>query len=161
MSRDIIKVIMSKKLNRQKLRQIRYSLRHDVFTKQNIITILIIGLSLVWLVSAVQAISQNYKQQKRLDAKLREAKIIELEAENLAYEQDYYRSEEYQDIALRQKTNLVLPGEKVLILDDYPVWVVEKEAELDKTNQSVERPEPSNFRKWMDFFFGAKSVAIQ
>ena len=110
MSRDIIKVIMSKKLNRQKLRQIRYSLRHDVFTKQNVITILIIGLSLVWLVSAVQAISQNYKQQKRLDAKLREAKIIELEAENLAYEQDYYRSE-VSDLALRQKTNLVLPGE--------------------------------------------------
>ncbi len=149
------------KLNRQKLRQIRYSLRHDVFTKQNMVTILVIGLSFVWLVSAVQAISQNYKQQKRLDAKLREAKIIELEAENLAYEQDYYRSEEYQDLALRQKTNLTLPGEKVLILDEYPAWVAEKEAELAKTNQPVEKPEPSNFRKWIDFFFGAKSAAIQ
>ena len=150
---------MPKKNNRQKLRQIRYFLRHDVFNRQNVVVILVIGLSIVWLVSAVQAISQNYKQQRRLDARLREARVLELQAQNLGYEQDYYRSAEYQDLALRRKTNLVLPGEKVLILDEYPAWVLEKEAELAKKSQPSEQPEPSNFRKWIDFFFGAKSAA--
>ncbi len=149
-----------KKAIYQKLRQVRYVLLHDVFNRHNILLIVAIVVALIWLSSAVQAISRNHDQQKRLDIKTREAKILALQTENLAYEQDYYRSQEYQDLALRQKTNLVLPGEKVIILPESSAWVAEKEAEISKKTSSEPQPEPSNFRKWLDFFFGAKSASI-
>lgn len=151
---------MSRKINKQKLRQIRYILKHDIFNKLNVATILIMILALVWLVSAVRVISLNHAQQRKLDAKLREVEVLKLQAQNLAYEQEYYKSQEYQDLAIRQKTNLALPGEKVLIMSDYSPWVEDKEKQLQQAESSVEEEKPSNFRQWMDFFFGAKATAV-
>lgn len=145
----------------QKLRQWRYALKHDILNRQNLVMFGMVFFALIWLASAVRAISQNYKQQKRLDTKLREAKILELEALNLEYEQAYYRSQEYQELALRQKTNLVLPGEKMLILPEYSDWVRLKESELAQKNQPNDQPTPSNFHQWINFFFGAKSASLR
>ena len=146
--------------DQQKLRQWRYVLKHDIFNRQNLVIFGIIFFALIWLSSAVQKISQNYKQQKRLDTKLREAKVLELETLNLEYEQAYYRSQEYQELALRQKTDLVLPGEKVVILPEYSDWVRLRESELTQKNQLDKQTAPSNFHQWINFFFGAKSASL-
>ena len=95
----------------------------------------------------------NYQLQKKLDIKTRQARILELESANLEYEQKYYQSQEYQELAIREKLDLAYPGEKALILGDYSPWVEAKERELAQTSNPVE-VEPGNFRKWMNFLFG-------
>lgn len=152
---------MPKLPSRQEWRQWRYILKHDILNRSNLLSLAVIIMALVWLFSAVDAITRNHKQQRRLDAKLRQAKILELEAANLAFEQDYYRSQEYQELALRQKTDLVLPGEKVLVLAPYPDWVRQKNTEIKQKNQPIKSEKPSNLRQWMNFFFGAKANTLK
>lgn len=143
------------KINLQKLKQWRYILRHQVLTRQNILLIGASLLAISWIWSAIGAMSQNYQLQRKLDDKMRQEKIIELEMLNLEYEQKYYQSREYQELAVRRKLNLALPGEKVLIMDEYSDWVKQKEAEVAQ-RPAIDTARPSNFRQWMDFLFGGR-----
>ena len=114
------------KINKQKLKQINYKLRHDLLSIQNILVIGAVTLALTWIFSAVTAMNLNYQLQKKLDIKTRQARILELESANLEYEQKYYQSQEYQELAIREKLDLAYPGEKALILGGYSPWVEAK-----------------------------------
>lgn len=145
-----------KKIN---IRKLFYHLRHRYLTMNNVVVAvaLIIGASWAW--GSIEVMQRNYNLQKRVDAKLREQKLTELETENLALQQKYYQTSEYQELAVRERLGLVMPGEKVLILP--PNSQAAKDADAlaaDKPPVAATRP-PSNFEQWMNFLFGGNGKA--
>lgn len=103
---------------------------------------------------------KNYDLQKEVDGKAREQKLLELEADTLVFEQRYYKSDEYKDLAVRERLGLVNPGEKALVLPPNSAAATAADDEVTK-KQPVSTLQPSNFQQWMNFIFGGNSKSLQ
>ncbi len=131
-----------------KTRRAKYYFSNDILTLSNIIMGSVIVVSIVWVWGSISAMEKNYAIQKKLELKQRQALIEEINYQTLQYEQKYLKSSEYQELAVREKLGLALPGEHVLILSKYPE---------EKKKQQTETAKQSNFTQWMNFIFGGNA----
>ncbi len=133
-----------------KFRRVKYWLTRNMTVNRFLILAFIL-LCLNWTYSAIISLSRNWQLEQRLAAKQREAKILELEVETIELENQYLSSEEYQELAARDKANKIMPGESLVYLP--------KNSEAAKTKHATEAVatayvEPSNFHQWLSFLFG-------
>jgi hypothetical protein len=77
---------------------------------------------------------------------------LELEVDNLAAENAYYQTEEYQELAARLRQNKKLPGETMIYLPDN---TEEAKAKHKTSEGTINSEPPSNFEQWINFLFGA------
>lgn len=131
-----------------KTRRAKYYFSNDILTLGNIIMGSVIVVSIVWVWGSISAMEKNYAIQKKLELKQRQALIEEINYQTLQYEQKYLKSSEYQELAVREKLGLALPGEHVLVLPKYPE---------EKKKQQTETSKQSNFTQWMNFIFGGNA----
>ena len=131
-----------------KTRRAKYYFSNDILTLSNIIMGSIIVVSIVWVWGSISEMEKNYAIQKKLELKQRQALIEEINYQTLQYEQKYLKSSEYQELAVREKLGLALPGERVLVLSKYPE---------EKKKQQAEASKQSNFTQWMNFIFGGNA----
>lgn len=131
-----------------KTRRAKYYFSNDILTLSNIIMGSVIVVSIVWVWGSISAMEKNYAIQKKLELKQRQALIEEINYQTLQYEQKYLKSSEYQELAVREKLGLALPGEHVLVLPKYPE---------EKKKQQTETSKQSNFIQWMNFIFGGNA----
>lgn len=126
----------------------------------NLVVVVAFLIAASWAWGSIGVLQKNYALQRVVDDKHRQAKLIQLQTENLAYEQRYYKSVEYQELALRERTGVALPGERVVILP--PNSEAAKLADSQKTTvASTEHPkEMGNFQQWMNFLFGGSRQAM-
>ena len=143
--------------NRQ-IQRLIYTIRHRFMTMNNIVLAVAAVIAVSWALSSVQAVQRNYELQRTVDDKKRQEKLIELQADNLQFEQNYYKSNEYLTLEAKRRLGLAEPGEKVLVLPPNSAAV---QAE-DKAETTASAPVPSEtvppppFTQWMNFLFGAK-----
>lgn len=120
----------------------RISLNH-------IITAVIVGGILMLVFMIVRTLEQNYQSESYIKESLLENEIQEIENENLALQQEYYKSTEFLELSAR-KANKAFPGEHLVVLpdskDDEKVNVGVADAPSD---------ERSNIEKWLEFLFGS------
>lgn len=131
-----------------KTRRAKYYFSNDILTLSNIIMGSVIVVSIVWVWGSISAMEKNYAIQKKLELKQRQALIEEINYQTLQYEQKYLKSSEYQELAVREKLGLALPGEHVLVLPKYPE---------EKKKQQIETSKQSNSTQWMNFIFGGNA----
>ena len=131
-----------------KTRRLKYYFSNDILTLSNIIMVSVIFISVIWVWGNITAMEKNYAIQKKLELKQRQALIDEISYKTLEYEQKYLKSSEYQELAVREKLGLAMPGEHVLILSKYPEEQKERRTEALKT---------SNFTQWINFLFGGNA----
>ena len=131
-----------------KTRRAKYYFSNDILTLSNIIMGSVIVVSIVWVWGSISAMEKNYAIQKKLELKQRQALIEEINYQTLQYEQKYLKSSEYQELAVREKLGLALPGEHILVLPKYPE---------EKKKQQTETSKQSNFTQWMNFIFGGNA----
>ena len=131
-----------------KTRRAKYYFSNDILTLSNIIMGSVIVVSIIWVWGSISAMEKNYAIQKKLELKQRQALIEEINYQTLQYEQKYLKSSEYQELAVREKLGLTLPGEHVLVLPKYPE---------EKKKQQAETSKQSNFTQWMNFIFGGNA----
>ena len=131
-----------------KTRRLKYYFSNDILTLSNIIMVSVIFISVIWVWENIAAMEKNYAIQKKLELKQRQALIDEISYKTLEYEQKYLKSSEYQELAVREKLGLAMPGEHVLILSKYPEEQKERRTEALKT---------SNFTQWINFLFGGNA----
>ena len=112
---------------------------------------LVVGAGWAW--ASVGAMQRNYALQKEVDAKIRDQKLLELETQNLAFQQKYYKSAEYQELALRERMGLAKPNERMLLLP--PNTAEAKEADTKLARKAAMRePDEANAQQWINFIFG-------
>lgn len=139
-----------KKIN---IHKIYYHLRYRYLTMNNVVigVALLIGAGWAW--GSVEMMQRNFDLQKEVDSKARQLRLVELQTQNLTYEQRYYKSSEYQELAVRARLGLVRPGEKAIILPPNSETAKNADALLTKhTVQSVEVID--NVQLWVNFLFG-------
>ena len=132
-------------------RKLNYKLKHDLITPDRLIFFVAGFLCLSWAWGAISALSRNWELAQRLESRRRELAVLRLEVENLELENEYYRSDEYQELAARAKQNKLLPGESLVYLPDN----TEAAKTKHQTIAAADYVEPSNFSQWLAFLFGS------
>ena len=74
-----------------------------------------------------------------------------MEVEAAELENEYRRSDEYQELMARKYLDKQLPGEKMVVLPDNSETAKNKHKEVEQEAVAVE--EYSNFEKWMKYLF--------
>jgi hypothetical protein len=139
-----------KKIN---IRKIYYHLRHRYLTMNNtvIAVALVVGASWAW--GSIGMMQRNYDLQKEVDAKSRQEVLADLETQSLTYQKRYYQSNEYKELAVRERLGFINPGEKVLVLPPNTPAAKNADVSLSK-KQPVTLVPTSDFQQWMNFLFG-------
>ena len=131
-------------------RKIKYALKHDFFTIENVVLILAIVLCLVWTFQSITAMSRNWELSERLAAERKELELVNIEVQTAELENEYYKSEEYQELMARRSLDKQLPGEQMVVMPE------NSEAAKNKHSKEIQESETrtySNFEKWMMYLF--------
>lgn len=147
-----------KNINRTNLRRFYYHVRNNYLTTNNVVVLVGLLVAASWAWGSVQAMQRNYTLQKEVDYKQRELRLTQLEKQKLQFEKNYFSSDEYRELAVREKLGLVNPGEKVLILPPNTAPADDGVSVAVATPRAV--PE-SNFQQWVNFLFGGAYHSLQ
>jgi len=132
------------------LRRARFRLKHDFFTIENVVLLVAVALCLVWTYQSIAAMSRNWELSDTLTREKRQLELLNIEVETAELENEYYKSEEYQELMARRLLDKKMSGENMVVLP--------KNSEAAKTKHKVEEirlteREYSNFEKWMMYLF--------
>ncbi len=97
--------------------------------------------------------SRNWSLAEELASKQREKALLELEVETLELENDYYLSDEYQELAARKYQGKMLAGETMVYLPDNSELAKNKYKTV-ATEENLATETRSNFEQWLSFLFG-------
>ena len=135
---------------KNKIRRARYSMRHDLFTVENVVLVLGIVLCLVWTYQSVVAMSRNWELSERLTAERKELELLSVEVTAAELENEYYKTDEYQELMARKHLDKKLAGEQMVVMPENSEAAKSKDS---NKNTQVEKKEPSNFDRWMNYLF--------
>ena len=141
------------------IRRFWYRVKHRYVTMNNVVVLIAGFIAISWAWASVGVVQRNYALQREVDDKRRQQQLIELETENLAYEQRYYKSSEYLSLEVRRSLGLAEPGEKVLILPPNSA-AAKADASAPKTPTPTVTAEPGNAQQWMNFLFGGNNNRV-
>ena len=132
------------------LRRTKFRLKRDFFTLENIALLLAIVLCLVWTYQSIVARSRNWKLSETLITEKKELELLNVEVEAAELENEYYKTNEYQELMARKILDKKLSGENMVILPDNSEEAKNKHkvAKVEKQEKSY-----SNFEKWMMYLF--------
>ena len=132
------------------LRRCKYRLRHDYLTIENVFLFVAIALCLMLTYQSVVAMSRNWELSEKLRAEKKELELLTVETEASELENEYYRTDEYQELLARRSLDKQFPGENMVVMPE------NSEEARSKYKEQVAEPkekEYSNFEKWMMYLF--------
>ncbi len=132
-----------------KLRRLKYKLNHDFLTIENVVLVLAIILCLVWTYQSIMAMSRNWELSERLTAEKKELELLSIEVEAAELENEYYKTDEYQELMARKYLDKELEGENMVVLPENS----EEAKNKYKNKEEVVEKQYSNFEKWMMYLF--------
>lgn len=132
------------------LRRLKFKLNHDFFTVENVVLGLAIVLCLVWTFQSIKAMSRNWELSEKLTAERKTLELLKVEVEAAELENDYYKSDEYQELLARKQLDKKLEGENMVVLPENSEMA--KNKYKNSTTEVVEK-KYSNAQKWMMYLF--------
>ena len=142
------------------IRRLYYHIRHRYVTPNNLVIAVAFMIGAGWAWGSVGMMQRNFELQKEVDSKERQHQLLELETESLAYQQNYYKTAEYQELAARDRLGLGMPGEKVLILPPNSAKAKQADQAASGRAPANETP-PTNLTQWVNFLFGGNHQNLQ
>lgn len=139
-----------------KFRRFQYWLKHHLLVFDNVILFIALGLCLIWTWGTISSMSRNWALAQELTNKQREKALLELEVETLELENEFYASEEYQELAARKYQGKMLPGETMIYLPANSEYAKNKHADFESDEAALATDTRSNLEQWMQFLFGVK-----
>ena len=112
--------------------------------------LLAIVLCLVWTYQSITAMSRNWALSEKLTAEKKTLELVSMEVEMAELENDYYRSDEYQELMARKHSDKKLPGENMVVMPENSETAKNKHKEV--AAEKVEK-NYTNFEKWMMYLF--------
>jgi cell division protein FtsB len=124
------------------------------FTLNNVILLVAFLLAISWMWGTMEALQKNFTLQQKVNQMKTEVELLDLEAQTLEFQQKYFQSDEYLELAAREHLGKAAPGEKVIIL---PKNTANDSQYREARASTTAATPPSNFHQWMTFFFGEKA----
>jgi len=138
------------------IRRLQYKIRHDLLTTNNLVIVVALLIAASWAIGSVQVMERNYKLQKQINAKNQQLKLIELETATLKFQKKYYQTDEYKELAVRQRLGMGFPGETSLILPENSKKAIESDAK--QAGRLVRAPtKATNTESWVNFLLGSNN----
>lgn len=131
-------------------RRLKYRWKHDFLTVENVVLIVAILLCLVWTYQSVAAMSRNWELSERLTAERKSLELLNLEVETAELQNEYYQTDEYQELMARRNLDKQASGEKMVVMPENSEAAKLKHREVA---QEKEERQMSNFEKWMAYLF--------
>jgi cell division protein FtsB len=131
-----------------------WRLKHYV-SLQNVTVAVALVVAMGWMWGTVSVLQKNYLLQRSIDDYDQQVQLAQLETDTMAYQQQYYRSQEFLDMSARDKLDKASPGEHLVRLPISDVPPEQRQAITGSVIRDAGRP--SNFQQWMRFFFGTRS----
>lgn len=139
---------------RTKLRKTQYWLKHDLLVFDNVVLIIALVFCLVWTWGSISSMTRNWDLAQTLMSRQREKALLELEVETLELENEYYLSDEYQELAARKYQGKLLPGETMVYLPESSDPAQSSDPEEEAAPIATDMM--SNFEQWLAFLFGIR-----
>jgi cell division protein FtsB len=124
-------------------------------TLNNGVLLVALLITVTWMWGTVGAIQQNFVLQQQVDSLSQQIGYQDLENQTLAFENQYYNSNEYLELAARDHLSKANPGEKMLILPSTTASVASTTQQT--TTVTIPITKRSNFQQWVYFLFGNKN----
>lgn len=131
-------------------RRINYRLRHGFFTVENVILMLAIFMCLIWTFQAIESMSRNWELSERLNTEKQKLALLEIEVQAAELENEYYSSDEYQELMARKYANKQAEGEHMVYLPENSETAKNKHKAIA---EPVKEKEYSNIEKWVMYLF--------
>lgn len=135
------------------VRRVKFWFKHDFLTVENVVLMFAIILCLVWTYQSIMAMTRNWELSETLTAERKELELVSVEVEAAELENDYYRSDEYQELVARKYMDKQLPGEKMVVLPENTEEAKQKHETAVAMKTETEKEEYSNMEKWLKFLF--------
>lgn len=137
------------------------SLIRGIFTKQFFITLVLLGLLVLFAVP----LTRNWRQQRAINKEIAELEqqVTDFEHKNSSLKQvlEYMQSEQFVEREARTKLNYKKPGEQTVVIEDLPLEpgvTVEASPLFDfpdaPPTKNTELRLSGNLNKWLNYFFG-------
>ena len=136
-----------------KLRRLKYRMSHDFLTIENVVLAAAIILCLVWTYQSIVSMSRNWELVERLNSEKKSLELAKIEVETAELENEYYKTEEYQELAARKMANKQLSGEHMVYMPENSEVAKNKHKVVE---EKKEEKSYSNFEKWMMYLFPAR-----
>jgi cell division protein FtsB len=141
-----------KSLNTDKISLFLRRLNDPRFVGQLIFVVIVLLIS--W--SGVKSIQTNYGLQKQITGLKQQNSLQQLQNDNLAFQNQYYNSNQYLELSARQSFGLAAPGEKEVVVpasvaQAYTVNLPGTDAP-DAVTKAKQPTYQRNFESWVDFF---------
>ncbi|MBQ3445982.1 hypothetical protein IJG29_04675 [Candidatus Saccharibacteria bacterium] len=134
------------------LRRMNFKVKRDFLTVENVVLILAIVLCLTWTYQTIAAMSRNWELSERLTEERKNLELISLEVEAAELTNEYYKSNEYQELMARRNLDKKLDGENMVVMPENSEEAKNKHQEESKV-AAEEEPKYTNFEKWMMYLF--------
>ena len=118
----------------------------------------VIVLLISW--SGIKTIQTNYGLQKQITALNQQNTLQKLQNDNLALQNEYYKSNQYLDVSARQNFGLAAPGEKEIVVPESVALAHTVDFQADTQKQTAQDKQPiyqRNFQSWVDFYLHRQS----
>ena len=123
----------------------------NLFETNQIVRIvgIVIAGSLIW--QTVKVVQRNYALQGQVDRLEDEVAVLELQNQRLKYDIEYYKTDEYLELAARKEFNKRGVGERVVALSKDDA----KDIPLpeDRIDSLIKPQYQENFEQWLFFLF--------
>ena len=126
---------------------------HDFLTIENVVLAAAIILCLVWTYQSIASMSRNWELVERLNSEKKSLELAKIEVETAELENEYYKTEEYQELAARKMANKQLSGEHMVYMPENSEVAKNKHKVVE---EKKEEKSYSNFEKWMMYLFPAR-----
>lgn len=136
------------------MRKTQYWLKHDLLVFDNVVLIIALVFCLVWTWGSISSMTRNWDLAQTLMSRQREKALLELEVETLELENEYYLSDEYQELAARKYQGKLLPGETMVYLPESSDPAQSSDPEEEAAPIATDMM--SNFEQWLAFLFGIR-----
>ncbi len=117
------------------------------------VVFVVIVLLISW--SGIKTIQSNYGLQKQITALDQQNQLQKLKNDNLALKNDYYKSNQYLELAARQNFGLAAPGEKLIVVPESVAMANTIDLPIEQQDAATKAKQPAyqrNYQSWVDFF---------
>ncbi len=132
-----------------KIKELKQTFK-QYYNLNNVVVVAALLIALSWMWGTMEALQKNFTLQQEVDQHKQEVDLLRLETQNLEYEKRYFASDEFIELAARERLGLASPGEKMILLPENTVT-----DELTKQNEPRIQKQ-TNFQQWMNFLFGSR-----
>ena len=133
-------------------RRLKAKILQEILVPERIVLAVIPVILVFWMVNSVANISKNWSLQQEVIERQAELAYLNLEVESYELENQYYASEEYQELAARRLQNKKFKDEVLVYLPKNSERAKNKHRAATNEENRI-RNEKTNFDQWLSFLF--------